>query len=301
MPLADLARSRVPTATAPEPVRLRGWGGGAGALAWLVRSDRPEAMGAALEAFRTAQGVWPGVLARGMGRSYGDAAQLAGGLVLDTTRLGGSELDAPEGTVTAGAGVTLGALLARLVPIGWMVPVVPGTQHVSVGGAIAGDIHGKNHGSAGTFGRHVAELGLLMSSGEELSVKPGEPLYDATVGGMGLTGVILWARIRLAPVSSPFLSVDTDRVGNLDDALAALRAPGGPLRVAWLDLLAPGRAQRGQRAVEVADAIGVDGQKRAAHRRQADARPQDDAGQSHATEGGVEEWIAGGQQQFLAG
>ena len=127
MPLADLARSRVPTATAPEPVRLRGWGGGAGALAWLVPSDRPEAMGAALEAFRTAQGVWPGALARGMGRSYGDAAQLAGGLVLDTTRLKGFSLDAGDGTVTAAAGVTLGELLAQLVPSGWMVPVVPTT------------------------------------------------------------------------------------------------------------------------------------------------------------------------------
>ena len=245
MPLADLTRSRVHSAAAPEPVRLRGWGGGPGALGWLVRPDRPEAMSAALEAFRRAHGLWPGALARGMGRSYGDAAQLAGGLVLDTTRLGGSELDAPEGTVTAGAGVTLGALLARLVPIGWMVPVVPGTQHVSVGGAIAGDIHGKNHGTAGTFGSHVTELGLLTSSGEELLLPAGDPLFDATLGGMGLTGVILWARIRLAPVSSPFLSVDTDRVGDLDGALAALRAPGGPHRVAWLDLLAPGRSPRG--------------------------------------------------------
>jgi decaprenylphospho-beta-D-ribofuranose 2-oxidase len=86
---------------------------------------------------------------------------------------------------------------------------------------------------------------LFTSSGEELSLPAGDPLFNATLGGMGLTGVILWARVRLAPVTSAFLSVDTDRVANLDGALAALRAPGGPHRVAWLDLLAPGRAARG--------------------------------------------------------
>jgi decaprenylphospho-beta-D-ribofuranose 2-oxidase len=231
--------------TAPEPVRLRGWAGGPGTLGWRLRPERPEAVHAALETLWRTPSIWPGALPRGMGRSYGDAAQLTGGLVLDTTRLKGSELDAAEGTVTAGAGVTLGELLAQLVPTGWMVPVVPGTQHVSVGGAIAGDIHGKNHGSAGTFGGHVAALGLLTSAGEEIVLKPGEPLFDATLGGMGLTGVILWASIRLAPVSSPFLSVDTDRVGDLDGALAALRAPGGPYRVAWLDVLGPGRTARG--------------------------------------------------------
>ena len=249
MPLTDLetggapARSSSTAEPAPEPARLRGWGGGPGTIGWLVGPDRPEAASAVLETFRSSPGVWLGVLPRGMGRSYGDAAQLAGGLVLDTTRWKGFELDAATGTVTTAAGVTLGELLAALVPAGWMVPVVPGTQHVSVGGAIAGDIHGKNHAGAGTFGRHVAALGLLTASGEELSLAPGDALFDATLGGMGLTGVILWARIRLVPVSSPFLSVDTDRANDLDEALAALRAPGGPHRVAWLDLLGsrPGR------------------------------------------------------------
>jgi decaprenylphospho-beta-D-ribofuranose 2-oxidase len=243
MPLADLTRPGVSTAIAPEAARLRGWGGGSGAIGWLVRPERAEGANAALEAFLGSPGIWRGALARGMGRSYGDAAQLAGGLVIETTRLKGFDLDPAAGTVTAAAGVTLGELLAELVPAGWMVPVVPGTQHVSVGGAIAGDIHGKNHGSAGTFGSHVEALGLLTSSGEQASLGPDDALFSATLGGMGLTGVILWARIRLTPVSSPFLSVDTDRVGDLDEALAALRAPGGPHRVAWLDLLGsrPGR------------------------------------------------------------
>jgi decaprenylphospho-beta-D-ribofuranose 2-oxidase len=124
-----------------------------------------------------------------------------------------------------------------------MVPVVPGTQHVSVGGAIASDIHGKNHGAVGTFGSHVEALGLLTASGETLELTPGDELFGATLAGMGLTGVIVWARLRLAPVSSPFLSVDTDSVSGVDGALDALRAAGGPHRVAWLDLLGrrPGR------------------------------------------------------------
>jgi decaprenylphospho-beta-D-ribofuranose 2-oxidase len=176
-----------------------------------------------------------------MGRSYGDAAQLSGGLAIDTTLLKRMDLDAHAGTVTAQAGITIKELLDALLPLGWMVPVVPGTQHVSVGGAIAGDIHGKNHGTAGTFGSHVEALTLLTADGQLRELAPGSPdgLFEATLGGMGLTGVITQARIRLRPVSGTLLAVDSDRVASLDAALAALQAPGGPHRVAWLDLLCP--------------------------------------------------------------
>jgi decaprenylphospho-beta-D-ribofuranose 2-oxidase len=194
---------------------------------------------AALEAGRAAGA---GAIPRGLGRSYGDAAQLAGGLVLEMTALKDFSLDAEADTLTAQAGVTLGELLDALVPAGWMLPVVPGTQHVSIGGAIASDIHGKNHGEAGTFGSHVQELGLMRSDGEIVRVERGadrDGLLAATLGGMGLTGVILWARIALRRVTSGLVSVDTDRVGSLDEALAALSAAGGPHRVAWLDLLCP--------------------------------------------------------------
>jgi decaprenylphospho-beta-D-ribofuranose 2-oxidase len=180
-----------------------------------------------------------------MGRSYGDAAQLAGGLVVDLTNMKSWRLDEQHATITAAAGITIGELLDALVPGGWMLPVVPGTQHVTVGGAIASDIHGKNHGVAGTFGSHVQAIGLLTAGGDVLELTPehDDGLFAATVGGMGLTGAIVWARIGVGRVSSGMLSVDTDRVGGLDDALAALRSPGGPHRVAWLDLLAsrPGR------------------------------------------------------------
>jgi decaprenylphospho-beta-D-ribofuranose 2-oxidase len=219
---------------------LAGWGGGDRVSAEVVTPAGVEDLRAALAGSRS------GVISRGLGRSYGDAAQLRSGLVLDMTGLRGFELDAGAGTVTAGAGVTLGELLAGLAEAGWVLPVVPGTQHVSVGGAIASDIHGKNHAAVGTFGRHVEALGLLTADGElrELTPKSQGALFAATVGGMGLTGVIVWARIRLAALRSPSLSVDTDRVDRLDDALAALEAPGGTYRVAWLDLLGP-RTVRG--------------------------------------------------------
>lgn len=230
MPQADAALAAIPVASGS----LTGWGGGPAAR---VRIARPRSV-AELKA-TVAHAGDNGAIARGMGRSYGDAAQLDGGLVIDTRRLVGCELDATSGTVTAQAGVPLSALLEHLLPAGWMVPVVPGTQNVSVGGAIASDIHGKNHGTAGTFGSHVEALGLLTAAGEllELRADDGGPVFNATIGGMGLTGVIAWATIRLRAVSSPLLSVDLDRVETLDDALSALRAPGGSYRVAWLDLL----------------------------------------------------------------
>jgi decaprenylphospho-beta-D-ribofuranose 2-oxidase len=245
-------RSSMPTvdtgAVASTRSTLRGWGGGEGVSALLLRPEGAEAARAAVAICRSTRQdgqVTSGAIARGMGRSYGDAAQLSGGLVLDMTRLKDFQLDDQQGTVTAQAGATIGELLHALVPGGWMVPVVPGTQHVTVGGAIASDIHGKNHGTAGTFGSHVQTLALLTAAGDvlELERSSDDGLFAATVGGMGLTGVILWARIALRPVSSSLLSVDTDRVEGVDEALALLAEPGGPHRVAWLDLLGarPGR------------------------------------------------------------
>jgi decaprenylphospho-beta-D-ribofuranose 2-oxidase len=181
-----------------------------------------------------------GLIARGLGRSYGDAAQLAGGHVLDMTGLRRFEVDRDAGVVTAAAGSTIEDLLAELLPAGFMLPVVPGTRHVTVAGAIASDIHGKNHPSAGCFGAHVRALGLLDARGEAHELAPGDPLFAATVGGMGLTGVILWARLALERVPGDFVSVDTERVRSLDGALALLAPDGTPRhRVAWLDLLAP--------------------------------------------------------------
>jgi decaprenylphospho-beta-D-ribofuranose 2-oxidase len=237
MPQVDAAPAPSPAATARA--RISGWGGGAGAEVALARPD-------GVDELRAALALGGPAIARGMGRSYGDAAQLAGGLVIDLTGLRDFELDHERGVLTAQAGVTLAEVLDVVVPAGWMLPVVPGTQHVTVGGAIAGDIHGKNHAVVGTFGRHVRELGLMRPDGDVVELVRGrdDELLLATIGGMGLTGVIVWARVDLRAVSSPWVSVDADRADTLDEALDALRAPGGSHRVAWLDLLGP-RAGRG--------------------------------------------------------
>ncbi len=228
-------------ASAPRThTRVCGWGGGQRAPVTVIRARTADELHELVAGTRGSIG--PHAVARGMGRSYGDAAQLTGGLVLDATALKRFDLDPAAGTVTADAGLTIGELLDVAVPAGWMPAVVPGTQHVTVGGAIAADIHGKNHGSTGTFGAHVEALGLLTSGGDVLELEPGRDRdrFAATVGGMGLTGVILWARIRLRAVTSALLSVDTDRVPDLDAALSALASPGGEHRVAWLDLLGSG-------------------------------------------------------------
>jgi decaprenylphospho-beta-D-ribofuranose 2-oxidase len=241
---ADATMSIPPPATAISavPTRLCGWGGGETVSARIMHPPDADALRTAVALCRSpvgARATEAGAIARGMGRSYGDAAQLSGGVVLSTTWLGGFQLDEGQATVTARAGVTIGELLRALVPAGWMLPVVPGTQHVTIGGAIASDIHGKNHATAGTFGSHVRALGLLSATGEMVKLEPGSEgrLFEATLGGMGLTGVILWARIALSRVEGPLLSVDVNRVETLDDAFVELATSGGAYRVAWLDLL----------------------------------------------------------------
>jgi decaprenylphospho-beta-D-ribofuranose 2-oxidase len=229
-----------------KPAQIAGWGGGPPAPVML---SSPATVDQLQDAVSSA------TIARGMGRSYGDAAQLRDGVVIDMTRLDAVELDADRGEVTAQAGATLGALLALLEPAGWVLPVVPGTQHVTVAGAIASDIHGKNHATAGTFGSHVSELGLLTASGEVLTLTPVDDLFGATLGGMGLTGIIVWARVRLRRLPRASLTVDTDRVQSLDEALTILDGPGGVHRVAWLDLLSR-RPVRG--IVTRADPASVD-------------------------------------------
>jgi decaprenylphospho-beta-D-ribofuranose 2-oxidase len=243
MQLADHAgmAGSVPSIT-PRSAVVSGWGRIGPARVSFVRPEDVMAARDLTPKLATVLGSrGRGAIARGMGRSYGDAAQRHGGVVIDTTALTAFELDAERGSLRAQGGVTLGRLLVALERSGWVLPVVPGTQHVSVGGAIAADIHGKNHAAAGTFGAHVDAVVLLTADGElrELTADHDPDLLRATVGGMGLTGVIMSASIRLKPLPGPLLSVDTDRAMSLDDALALLDGPGGEYRVAWLDLLGP--------------------------------------------------------------
>ncbi|MFE2462432.1 FAD-binding protein [Streptomyces sp. NPDC059402] len=219
---------------------VTGWGRTAPTGALVVR---PRTYEEAAVAVRDC-GVRGGI-ARGLGRAYGDAAQNAGGAVLDMTALDRVHaVDVAGGTVLCDAGVSLHRLMQVLLPLGWFVPVTPGTRYVTVGGAIGADIHGKNHHVSGSFTRHVLSLELLTADGRVRTVAPGTPLFDATAGGMGLTGVILTATLRLQPVETALMSVDTERAGDLDDLMARLTATDHRYRysVAWIDLLARGRA-----------------------------------------------------------
>ncbi|MEU6574995.1 FAD-binding oxidoreductase [Streptomyces sp. NPDC046805] len=223
-----------------DTVSVTGWGRTAPTSARLIRPRTYEEAAAAVRDCGTRGGI-----ARGLGRAYGDAAQNAGGAVLDMTGLDRIHaIDADGGTVLCDAGVSLQRLMEVLLPLGWFVPVTPGTRQVTVGGAIGADIHGKNHHVSGAFSRHVLALELLTADGEIRAVGRGTPLFDATTGGMGLTGVILTATVRLLPVETAYMSVDTERATDLDDLMARLTATDHRYRysVAWIDLLARGAA-----------------------------------------------------------
>ena len=215
-----------------------------------------------LAAFRAADPS-RGTIARGLGRSYGDPAQNAGGCVLGTSRLDRVlGLDTVAGTVTVEAGVSIGRLCRRLLSEKMFVPVTPGTRAVTFGGAIAADVHGKNHHRDGAFGRHVLAMTLLLADGDVRVVTPqpdGDPeLFWGTLGGMGLTGIVLDATVRTLPVQSPWMSVDTRRAESLD-ALLALLAEADQRRysVAWVDCLARGR-HAGRGVVTSAEHAGPD-------------------------------------------
>jgi len=221
-------------------VQLTGWGRTAPTSAVLA-PVRGEDDARAVLSGRSARGV----LARGLARSYGDAAQNAGGTVLDMT---GADrvlaVDLAAGEVEVEAGISLDALMNQFVPQGLFVPVTAGTRYVTVGGAIAADIHGKNHHVAGSFAQHVRWLDLLTADGQVRRVGPDEDpeLFWATAGGMGLTGVILRARVRMKPIESSRIVVDTDRTPDLDSLMTMLTETDHlyDYSVAWIDCVAKG-------------------------------------------------------------
>jgi len=221
---------------------LHGWGRTAPSVAEVTRpTDDGDVVAAVLG--RSSRGV----LARGLGRSYGDSAQNGGGTVLDMTGLGRVlSIDVTTGLVEVEAGVSLDALVRVLLPLGLFVPVLPGTRQVTVGGAVAADIHGKNHHVKGSFGAHVTSMDLVMADGSVRTTSPdADPqLFWATVGGMGLTGVILRVTLRATPTESAYFAVDTERTRDLDDLMARLEADDDryTYSVAWIDLAAKGRS-----------------------------------------------------------
>ena len=186
-----------------------------------------------------------GVIPRGLGRSYNNAAQCDGGVVISTARLNRIlALDAATGLVTCEAGVSLEQLMVAGLPAGWFVPVSPGTRQVTVGGAIAADVHGKNHHVAGSFARHVRSFDLLLPDGEPRTVtEASDPaLFWATAGGMGLTGLIVAATVQLKRVATSRVRVDTVRTAGIDQTMAVLAEHDGRFgyTVAWSDSLARG-------------------------------------------------------------
>jgi decaprenylphospho-beta-D-ribofuranose 2-oxidase len=183
------------------------------------------------------------ILARGLGRSYGDAAQVAGGTVASNRLLAWIGTIDADGVVSVGAGTSIDELLHESIPKGWFVPVTPGTRQVTIGGAIAADVHGKNHHADGSFGEHVRSMRLATPSGMRVIDAASEPeLFWATVGGMGLTGIVTEATIQLIPITSDQISVDTERFGDLDAIMAAMVARDAEYRysVAWVDCMTKG-------------------------------------------------------------
>jgi len=183
----------------------------------------------------------------GNGRSYGDSCLNPDGTLLRARALDRFvEFDPATGVLCCEAGVTLSEIIELALPQGWFLPVTPGTRHVTVGGAIANDVHGKNHHRAGTFGHHVLAFELLRSDGRRAVLFPDDPsgLFEATVAGLGLTGVITWVRLQLRRVPGPWMEVESIRFANLDEffQLSSQSASLCEYTVAWIDCLARGDA-----------------------------------------------------------
>ena len=224
------------------PKRLTGWGRTAPTVAQVLST--PDTGVIAKAVAEAADGNNRGVIARGLGRSYGDNAQNGGGLVVDMTPLNSiHSINGDTHLVDVDAGVNLDQLMKAALPFGLWVPVLPGTRQVTVGGAIACDIHGKNHHSEGSFGNHVRSIELLLANGEIRHLTPdGEnaELFWATVGGNGLTGIMLRTTIEMTPTETAYFIADGDITASLDETIA-LHSDGSEANYtyssAWFDAI----------------------------------------------------------------
>src|SRR3984957_18905504 len=238
--MADRSAGPVAAAPARRATELTGWGRIAPSTALLAEPADPAQVAGLL-----AGAPSRGAIARGLGRSYNNAAQCGGGLVIGTTAMHRIlSLDTGTGLAVCEAGVSMEQLMVAGLPSGWFVPVSPGTRQVTVGGAIAADVHGKNHHAAGSFAPHVPWFDLLLPAGRQCRVTPGDDprLFWATAGGMGLTGIILAAAVQLTPVQTSRVRGDTVRPADVDETMACLSGTDDRYgyTVAWTDCLARG-------------------------------------------------------------
>jgi decaprenylphospho-beta-D-ribofuranose 2-oxidase len=260
-----------PTSAVGSERSLCGWGRTASSRCRVLR---PRGVEEVLDALAGPRAASSGVIARGAGRSYGDAAQNDGGEVLDMTGLDRVlSIDGEQMRITAQAGATIAQLMARLAAHGLGLPVVPGTRHVTLAGAIASDIHGKNHHRDGGFARHVVSLRLCTPAGEHVEVSPeSDPqLFYATLGGMGLTGIVVDATLRAEPLAAPWVLADNDRTDGLAQTLELMSGEEHHrYSVAWLDLLADG-ARMGRAILSRADPLPADGARPSGRQRRSGA------------------------------
>lgn len=224
----------------PRSMQLSGWGNIPRQPADVYRPER------AVQLRETvADAPQTSLIARGLGRSYGDASlNENGGVLLDTRLNRFISFDPATGLLACEAGVSLSDILTTFLPRGFFPPVTPGTQFITIGGAIAADVHGKNHHRDGSIGEFLESFDLLTASGQVLrcSRQQEAEVFFATLGGMGLTGVIIEARLRLRPVESAYINVDYEKTSNLDEALSSFAAADQRYQysVAWIDCLAQG-------------------------------------------------------------
>jgi decaprenylphospho-beta-D-ribofuranose 2-oxidase len=222
----------------PKMMEISGWGRYPRGCSRVVRPEKMK------EAVPPREGQ---MIARGQGRSYGNAAMSADGSVMLTERLNRFlDFDDKSGILRAEAGSTIAEVLQAFVPRGWFPSVTPGTKFVSLGGCVAADVHGKNHHRVGTFANHVAEIELVLADGRRTRCSPEQDrdLFWATVGGMGLTGIITEVSLRLIPVETAYVIAQHHPARNLDESLELLekREFDDEYTVAWLDCLARGES-----------------------------------------------------------
>lgn len=219
---------------------ITGWGNFPKERAHLFRPEKTKELQEILASHK-----WPNYISRGLGRSYGDTALNKGhGVILQTRLNRFLSFDPTNHILECEAGVSFEEILQVFMPKGYFLPATPGTKYVTVGGAIANDIHGKNHHKDGSMADHLLDLTLLTGTGEILqcSREQHSEVFWATVGGIGLTGIILTARIKLVPIESAYIDVDYKKASNLIDAMDLLAATDDqyPYSVAWIDCISTG-------------------------------------------------------------